>query len=112
MGWNTTVVIFNDALGTIEEDPNFGKNLAKAIRSLEEHTVVSARNPKGGCCSAAKIIEQHHADDTTCVFIGGNTGIKVGMALGYDFSSKEQQIQKLQQIADQLGFTLKEKKSF
>jgi len=32
MGYNTTVVVYNDALDQIESDPQFGANLAAAIR--------------------------------------------------------------------------------
>lgn len=31
MGYNTTVLVLNDSLGAIEEDPEFGKNLARTI---------------------------------------------------------------------------------
>jgi len=34
MGWNSTVVVMNDALGYIEEDPEFGTKLARAISKL------------------------------------------------------------------------------
>lgn len=34
MGYNTTVMILNDALGSIAEDPNFGKNLVILRKSI------------------------------------------------------------------------------
>lgn len=32
MGYNTTVVVYNDALDQIANDPEFGKKLVAAIR--------------------------------------------------------------------------------
>jgi len=43
MGYNTTVVVMNDALGSIEKDPEFGKNLVRAVlRAVHSPTVRSA----------------------------------------------------------------------
>lgn len=73
MGLNTTVVVFNDAINEIERDPNFGKNLAAAIRSIGFNTdpiSVSAMNHG----SAALVIECHHADYDVYVKVGGNSG--------------------------------------
>ena len=35
MGWNSTVVVMHDSLGIIAQDPEFGKNLASAINSMQ-----------------------------------------------------------------------------
>lgn len=77
MGYNTTVVILNDYLQEIENDPHFGKNLVRAIRkvSVYGHPVdVSAQDERSLCCNAARVIEAHHADHYVCVKIGGNSG--------------------------------------
>jgi hypothetical protein len=73
MGFNTTVVVLNDALHQIENDPEFGRNLARAIMR------VSGRGgkmdvPAGNHCNAAEVIESHHADWMVYVRVGGNTG--------------------------------------
>lgn len=73
MGFNTTVVVLNDALGDIERDPDFGKNLVAAILSVGCHNKpvdVSAM----GHCNAASVIECHHADYNVYVKVGGNYG--------------------------------------
>lgn len=73
MGWNTTVVVLNDALDQIEKDPLFGKKLAQAIRDL--HDPKGWRDVSAGNhCNAAEVIETHHADYNVLVSIGGNTG--------------------------------------
>jgi len=73
MGFNTTVVVMNDAVNEIERDPDFGRNLAAAIRSVgcySKPVDVSAMN----YCNAASVIECHHADLDVYVKVGGNYG--------------------------------------
>lgn len=84
MGFNTTVVILNDDLHIVENDPEFGKKLANAIRSMrssasEKPIDVSARSGNCTACNAASVIETHHADNTILVRVGGNTGSVVGL---------------------------------
>lgn len=88
MGMNATVVVLTDALSWIEEDPEFGKKLAKAIRTVQgktplqgdTETMVSARSKGGGVhCNAAKVISHFHADIMQVVAIGGNTGRLLGL---------------------------------
>ena len=79
MGWNTTVVVLNDALEQIKNDPSFGKKLAAACshRVITDGPVdVSA----GNHCNAAAVIETHHADVTKVVLVGGNYGEDLGPA--------------------------------
>ena len=74
MGWNTCVVVLNDALDQIEKDPEFGKKLAAAIRKRsitgKEAVDVSA----GNHCNAALVVHQSHADCNFYVKVGGNYG--------------------------------------
>ena len=80
MGYNTTVVVLNDALSDIANDPGFGARLAYAIKA--EGPDQSNRSPvtvpayAGSRCfaNAAVIVESHHADDRVLVRVGGDTG--------------------------------------
>lgn len=81
MGFNTTVVVLNDALDDIEQDPNFGKNLAKAILkcgSTSKQVYVPAMNHG----NAATVIESHHADYNFLIKVGGNQGKVVTELMG------------------------------
>lgn len=72
MGWNTTVVVMNDALNSIEKDPDFGRKLALAcLRAIDgkPHDVSA-----GGHVNAATVIETHHADTLVTVEVGHNFG--------------------------------------
>lgn len=86
MGFNTTVVVLNDALGFIEDDQDFGKKLARAVRhssGSRDHVKVSA----GGFGGAAAVVETHHADAVVTVDVGGNTAVVVATRLDSRFPS-------------------------
>lgn len=106
MGWNTTVVVLNDALGDIEKDPAFGKNLVNAIlraSSLRERVEVSA----GSHANAAHVVESHHADQTAVVAVGGNLGQVVAELYRWRFENTEEIFKEL---AKTLGYSVRKKK--
>lgn len=79
MGYNTTVVVLNDALSFIENDAEFGSRLARAISEAATNggkpVNVAARSSQGGIhCNAATVIESHHADYFVTVKVGRNCG--------------------------------------
>jgi hypothetical protein len=107
MGFNTTVVVLNDALHEISEDPKFGRKLAEAIMLLggphKLHNDVSA----GGHCNAATVVETHHADELVAVAVGGNTA----SVLGYGGSYRATDLDVVRTLAGRLGYTLHKKPS-
>jgi hypothetical protein len=76
VGYNTTVVIMNDALSEIEADAGFGKRLAEAIKRLSNGSPETVAAFGDNCvhCNAALVIETHHAGHDVLVSVGGNTG--------------------------------------
>ena len=87
MGWNTTVVVLNDALDQIKNDPEFGKKLASKISSIEVERHICERQGRtfygvdvsaGNHCNAATVIETHHADMNKVILVGGNMGEDLG----------------------------------
>lgn len=76
MGYNTTVVVLNDALDAIASDPEFGRRLRDAITRLrhDKPENVGAHGDRGIHCNAALVIETHHADHDVTVVVGGNRG--------------------------------------
>lgn len=111
MGYNTTVVVLNDALGAIERDPEFGKKLVAGIMEMagrrpgDRPIDVSASNH----CNAVSVIETHHADETAIVTVGGNYGTLQARSWGYSHHTPEGAEHHLRQWADKLGFTLHKK---
>lgn len=105
MGYNTTVVVYNDALGTIAKDPEFGKNLAKAISQMtgrDEHIDV----PSGSHANAAMVVETHHADNTALITVAANLGIKHLEVGGWNHHETAGQERVLREWAHRLGFDL------
>ena len=112
MGYNTTVIVLNDALHEIENDPLFGRKLGEAVARLSlgravvgDHGVdISA----GGHVNAATAIESHHADSNAIVAVGGNCATVLGHTYG-DHHKEEDKEKILRQLADELGFSLRRK---
>jgi len=74
MGYNTTVVIMNDALGAIGDDPDFGKHLRAAVLRAISKKDCPVHVGALGHSTAALVIETHHADFEVLVRVGGNHG--------------------------------------
>lgn len=73
MGYNATVVVLVDQLTAIENAPNFGKQLADAIRAkLSDPNENHIRAPY--VAGQTTVIEAHHADGMMVIAVGGNCG--------------------------------------
>jgi len=75
MGRNATVVVLEDALSAIEEDGEFGKKVAHAIRNLRGTAVIDATNRRGGRMKAAVVVESHDSTHLVRVLVGNDTGV-------------------------------------
>lgn len=109
MGFNTTVVVYNDALEQIAGDPEFGAALARAVRSLPLARAGGDKTvdvPAGNHCNAAMVVETHHADQTTVVTVAGNLGVLQAQFFGWDHHTPEGAEKALRAWADKLGFDL------
>lgn len=104
MGWNTTVVVLNDALDQIKNDPEFGKNLAAACshRTVTDGPVDVSAGYHG---NAASVVETHHADVTKVILVGGNTADDLGSAYLYGDEPKELRLARA--MAEKHGYHLR-----
>jgi len=84
MGFNTTLVVYNDSLCEIRKDSEFGKKVADAIATLCIQTGNKAVDIHGSNTTVATVIESHHADSTSIVAIGGNAGTIVTQIDGWN----------------------------
>ena len=108
MGYNTSMIVRNDSLHDIENDPNFGKSVADAIKQLSP-----SRHPNGVDVAgrgSATVIETHHADYTTVIAFGGNYASVVHDMCGYSHHKPEFKLRLLQELAADLGYRLVKKK--
>ena len=104
MGFNTTIVVLNDAANQIENDPDFGKKLVRAMLTLDrEGGNVSA----GNHVNAAQVVETHHADNNMLVSVGGNRGERLeGGYASYRATPEETAVA----VLKQLGYVVYKKK--
>jgi len=110
MGYNTSVIVLNDALGEIENDPQFGKKIGQAIGKLTlRQSPRGVDIPSGNHCNAATVIETHHADDTTLLAFGGNCVSILGSSYGYNHQDTTLQLRLIEELADKLGYKLVKK---
>lgn len=65
MGYNTTVVVMNDALDQIKNDPKFGEKLYYACLSVQRGKPVNVS--AGYHINAATVIEIHNANQDVLV---------------------------------------------
>lgn len=119
MGYNTAIIVLNDALDMIRDDPTFGKNLHDAVIGRERDPRgnrlirdIPAYSSKGGVfCNAASVIESHHADGTTVIAVGGNYGTVLHETYGWKHHETDQQERLVREMADKLGYRLVKKAS-
>ncbi len=81
MGYNTAIVVMNDALGAIKNDPKFGESLYNAVLEAQRNKQVDVPaytyrdgEVRGIHCNAATVLSTAHADDPQVMVVKGNTG--------------------------------------
>jgi len=109
MGFNTSVIVLNDALHEIENDKDFGKKLGKAVRKLSLPHTYGIDISSGNHANVATVIETHHADYTSLLACGGNCVSVLGEIYGYRHNTESVQVQLLAMLADNLGYKVVKK---
>jgi hypothetical protein len=106
MGFNTPVLLLNDAMHEIEDDPTFAKRLAQASATAYMHgKSVDVR--AGGHMNAASVLPSAHADVVQVIAFGGNHATTLlRMGNGGHHYTHEEQVRLIRELADQYGFRL------
>lgn len=77
MGYLTTIVIHNDAMGAFQKDPvKFGDAILKGINKANE-THKEATIGFNGYCNYIAVHPSRHADDETVYLHSGNTVFQI-----------------------------------
>lgn len=84
MGYQTTIIILNDAEHEIERDENFQKNLHQAIIQFPLGRRSRIDVPIGYHANACQVIAQEHADVMELIAVGGNSGRVIGRGSCYN----------------------------
>lgn len=96
MGLNTAMIVRNDFLREIENDPEFGVKVANAIRY--------AHHPQHYYHGQAfDVLPSSHADYVQVIAIGGNRIARLG---GYAGGYRADDETILRNLADSMGFRL------
>lgn len=102
MGFNSTIVIYNDFLHKIEKDKEFGTRVADAISMIDY--------PQYN--NDFQAIETHHADGIIVSAVGGNMGLSLGYAGSYSQLSLEDEdarVSILKELARTLGYDIRKR---
>lgn len=110
MGFNTTLVILNDALHEIMQDPFFGARVGVATTAFCAAAIVPDNHSidVGVVANAAMVVANHHADDRHLILTGGNRGVDLGYVGSWrlDEETDEGKIAILQGLADRFGIDI------
>lgn len=101
MGFNSVLLILNDHLYDIENDPEFGQKVSDAIRRMS----VGGDDNRGWArvSPGATVISDDHMDNIQVLAVGENTATRLGTFWGGGVTDKEKILRK---VADQLGYRL------
>lgn len=108
MGFNTAVVILNDAISSIESDPQFGRTLGDAMRRVFVQPA-PIEVPAGNFCNAAYVLGSHHSSRLMPFLVGGNIGVRLdGVVLDTNPDGMEERL--LHRLAEKNGYRLVKKR--
>ena len=107
VGYNTSMIVLNDALGDIAKDTEFGTKVRDAVDRLTLRMHTHGIDIHSGCSvNAATVIESHHADETVIVAVGGNCASLLHGTNGSDHHENEFVLRALREMAESMGYKL------
>ena len=107
MGYNSVLVVMNDALDMIRNDPEFGERVYQSTLSVRDREDVSAHSNNGGIfCNAATVISSAHADEPQVMVVKHNTG----WVYRYGKTLPDSVLEDLAFVLEQHGYRISRKK--
>lgn len=106
MGFNTTILVLNDQLERIKNDPEFGRKLYEAI--LKAQGTRGEAIPVGE--HGAWVVESHHADQIVPILVGGNKAIVISDVWANARFLKAPEDEVFQGLARKLGYKVTKKR--
>lgn len=109
MGYNTAVLILNDALSDLKKDADVGRKLSNAILVSQSAAVGRATDFSIGChANGGTVLPSEHADHVQIVALGGNSMRRLAI-LHYEWSKMTDPEKLMRSLADTLGYTISKK---
>lgn len=109
MGYNTSVLLMNDALEDIKSDKEFGPKLVQACAEVFQWRGKMAPVRARTYENAAYVIETHHSSQTAILAMGGGYGTVLGHHYGIKHHTPDVQLAILKDLASQLGYEIRRK---
>lgn len=113
MGYNSTIVLMNDHLHRIAEEPNFGEIVSSAVLShscgLRSDAIIRIG---GGTQVVGHVAAVDHADITSVIAVGGYQSTTLTQLYnGGVHSSDDEKLVLLRQLAKEMGYNLHKMKT-
>lgn len=108
MGYNTPVMILNDAMSNLKTDADVGRKMYEAmlLSSRPEYRNRGVDFSIGNHCNGGMVLPSRHADETRLIAVGGNYMTDIGSVWGASMDDPEALCRAL---AEKLGFRLVKK---
>jgi len=106
MGWNTSLMIMNDALNSLETDKDFNRKLHSAILRMGGSPQRPIDVAIGGHVNGCLVIESHHADQCIPILVGGNHAWPIEKC-SVRWSAADPEKMLLEALAKKHGYTLR-----
>lgn len=112
MGYNTAVMILNDAMDGLKTDPDVGKKLHDAIlrSSRPEFRERGVDFSIGNHCNGGGVLPSQHADQVQIIAVGGNYMRPLGTVWN-GWRDMQDSVEMTKKLADSLGYRLVKKAS-
>ncbi len=102
MGFNTTVVVMNDMLSTIEKDIRYGEKLAHAVLTASIERPVSVDGAR-----SAIVVATHHNHAMLPILVGRNMGVPISGAVDWAATPEVMELELLKKLAIKHGYSLR-----
>jgi hypothetical protein len=108
MGYNTTILILNDTMHEIDDDPKawWEETRENIYRRLSQ----DGPFPRWGGRGGTKVISNEHANYTNIIAVGGNTATILHLSLNSRHHEPQDKERIVREMASELGFYLVKKK--
>lgn len=105
MGYNTPVLILNDAAHMLETDPDVGRKISEAMSLSQRDRTRQVDFSIGNHANGGAVWPAEHADEVQVVAFGGNCMTKLGTVYG-GWSQMTDPDKLLRSLATTLGYRL------
>lgn len=103
MGFNSTILILNDALDQIKDNP---EQFTQAVVDLILKGEQKETRPVGRHGNPVTLVSQNHADATSVVTVGGNCSTVLATVPFIGHTTRIQQIDLIREVAKKYGYRL------